>query len=175
MFLLTFSIFLIALWPSIEAWKEAYLEAHNLVDVTTEPLAGALALGISLGVTIAMLFLARLFKARYSNAAIFRAPTNALIIFSQMLDAAATFVGVDFYGYGEKHPVPRFFFESFGTSAVFIPLKLALAIVIVYVIDISFKEDLKDHPNLKGLIKIIIIVLGLAPGTRDMVRMVMGV
>ncbi len=175
MFLLTFSIFLIALWPSIEPWKEAYLEAHSLADVTTEPLAGALVLGISLGITLVMLFLVRVLKARYTKAAIFSIPTNSLIIFSQMLDAAATFVGVDFYGYGEKHPIPRFFFETFGTSAVFLPLKFALAIAIVYMIDISFKEELKDYPNLKVLIKIIIIVLGLAPGTRDMVRMVMGV
>lgn len=175
MFLFTFSIFLIVLWPSIEPWKEAYLEAHNLMDVTTEPLAGALVLSLSLGITIVMLFVARLLKARYSNAAIFRIPTNSLIIFSQMFDAAATFVGVDFYGYGEKHPVPRIFFETFGTSAVFLPLKFALAIAIVYLIDISFKEDLKDYPNLKRLIKIVIIVLGLAPGTRDMLRMVMGV
>ena len=106
---------------------------------------------------------------------IYTKPVNLLIIFGQMFDAAATFVGVDFYGYAEKHPVPRFFFESFGTSAVFLPIKLILACVIIYLIDISFREELKDYPNLRGIVKIVIIVLGLAPGTRDMLRTVMGI
>ena len=92
-----------------------------------------------------------------------------------MLDATATFVGVDFYGYSEKHPIPDFFFQTFGTSAVFLPIKMILACLIVYLIDISFKDELSKYPILRGLIKIVIIVLGLAPGTRDMLRTMMGI
>ena len=80
-----------------------------------------------------------------------------------------------FYGYAEKHPIPRFFFDTFGTSAVFLPIKLILACLVIYLIDISFREELKDYPNLRGLIKVVIIVLGLAPGTRDMLRTMMGI
>ena len=117
----------------------------------------------------------KLLENKHKIMAIFTNPINLLIIFGQMFDAAATFVGVDFYGYSEKHPIPDFFFQTFGTSAVFIPIKLILACVMVYLIDISFREELTKYPILKGLIKIAIIVLGLAPGTRDMLRMMMGV
>jgi uncharacterized membrane protein len=58
---------------------------------------------------------------------------------------------------------------------VFIPIKLALACAIVYIMDISFKEELKTYPILKELIKIIVIILGLAPGIRDMLRTAMGI
>ena len=175
LFLLVFSIFTITLWPSIEPWKTAYLEAHGRMDVAPQPLAGLLVIIISLGITFCTFAAARFLKNKNKVMAIYTDPINLLIIFGQMFDAAATFVGVDFFGYGEKHPIPRFFFESFGTSAVFLPIKFILAVVIIYIIDVSFKEELREHPLLKGLIKIIVIVLGLAPGMRDVLRTAMGV
>ncbi len=175
LFLLAFSIFIIMLWPSIEPWKEAYLEAHGGVGVTTRPFAGLLVIFISVGITFCTFVVAKLLKNRNKKMEIFTNPINLLIIFGQMFDATATFVGVDFYGYSEKHPIPDFLFQTFGTSAVFIPIKLILACVMVYLIDISFKEDLIKYPILMGLIKIAIITLGLGPGTRDTLRMVMGI
>jgi uncharacterized membrane protein len=175
MFLLAFSVFAIMLWPEIEPWKEAYLNASGRVDVTTQPLGGLLVILLTGGITFCTYFVARLLKKKYPVANIYTNPINLFIIFGQMFDAAATYVGVDLYGYSEKHPIPDFFFQTFGTSLVFLPIKLALGIAVVYLIDVSFKEDLKDHPNFKGLIKIIIIVLGLGPGTRDVLRLVMGV
>lgn len=175
LFLLALSVFIILLWPSIEPWKDAYLEAHSRAEITTRPFAGLLVIFISVGITFCTFVLAKFLRNKHKVMQIFTNPINLLIIFGQMFDAVATFVGVDFYGYAEKHPIPDFFFQTFGTSAVFIPIKLVLACVIVYLIDISFKEELGKYPILKGLIKIVIIVLGLAPGTRDMLRMMMGV
>ena len=175
LFLLGFSLFIIMLWPSIEPWKSAYLEAQFKLQVTTQPLAAPLVIAISVGITFCMFIAAKLLRNRYKLMDIFTNPFNLLIIFGQMFDAAATFIGVDYYGYSEKHPIPDFFFQTFGTSAVFIPIKLILALTIVYLIDVSFKEDLKSYPLLKGLIKVVIIVLGLAPGTRDLLRTAMGI
>jgi uncharacterized membrane protein len=175
LFLLAFSIFIIMLWPSVEPWKDAYLDAHTRTEVNTEPIAGVLVILISVGITICTFIVAKLLRNKGRVMQIFTDPINLLIIFGQTFDAVATFVGVDFYGYAEKHPIPDFFFQTFGTSAVFIPIKLALACVIIYLIDISFKEELKNYPILKRLIKVVIIVLGLGPGTRDMLRMMMGV
>jgi uncharacterized membrane protein len=175
LFLLAFSIFTIMLWPNIEPWENAYLEAQGRLVVDPQPIAGPMILAISVGITFCMFIVGRLSSKKYEVMNIYTRPVNLLIIFGQMFDAVATFVGVDFYGYAEKHPIPRFFFDTFGTSAVFLPIKLILACLIIYLIDISFKAELKDHPNLKGLIKVVIIVLGLAPGTRDMLRTVMGV
>lgn len=173
-FLLGFSAFILALWPEIAVWKAAYLEAHG-GDIVTHPEAVPIVLAISVGVTLAVYTAGRKLMSKREAAAIYTDPINILIILGQMLDAAATFVGVDLYGYAEKHPVPDFFFQTFGTSAVFIPIKLALACAIVYIMDISFKEELKTYPILKGLIKIIVIILGLAPGTRDVLRTALGI
>jgi uncharacterized membrane protein len=173
-FLLGFSAFVLSLWPDITAWTSAYLEAHG-GDIDTQPEAVPIVLSISVGITLCVYALGRKLGRKHEAAGIFALPLNVLIIFGQMLDAAATFVGVDIFGYAEKHPVPDFFFVTFGTSAIFIPIKLGLACAIVYLMDISFKEELKTYPVLKGLIKLIVIILGLAPGTRDMLRAAMGI
>ncbi len=175
LFLLSFSVFIIMLWPEITPWTQAYLTAQGRSGVTTEPMGGVWVILISVSITFCTFIAGRLLMNRYPVMKIYENPVNVFIIFGQMFDAAATFVGVDFYGYSEKHPIPDFFFQTFGTSAVFLPIKLALGLAIVYVIDISFSDDLKSYPNLKGLIKIIVIVLGLGPGTRDVLRLVMGV
>ncbi|UCF09113.1 MAG: DUF63 family protein [Thermoplasmata archaeon] len=175
LFLLAFSVFVLMLWPEIPAWRNAYGNAHDGLDISTEPLAYPMVLGISLGITFLVYMLGRVLSKKREVWGIFTNPMNLLIVFGQMFDAAATFVGVDFYGYAEKHPIPDFFFETFGTSAVFLPIKLALACAVVYLIDVSFSEELNDYPVLKGLIKIVIMVLGLAPGTRDMLRTGLGI
>ncbi len=175
LFLLSFSVFIIMLWPEITPWTEAYLSAQGRSSITTQPMGGVWVILISVFITFCTFAAGRLLKNRYPVMKIYENPVNVFIIFGQMFDAAATFVGVDLYGYSEKHPIPDFFFQTFGTSAVFLPIKLALGLAIVYVIDISFSDDLKNYPNLRGLIKIIVIVLGLGPGTRDVLRLVMGV
>lgn len=175
LFLLSFTFFILMLWPQIPSWTSAYLDAHDRTGVTTEPMALPLAVSMTVSLTLAVYALGRILKKRYAVAGIFNRPINMLIVFGQSLDAVATFVGVDLYGYSEKHPLPDFFFQTFGTSAVFIPIKLALACAIVYLIDISFKEELKRYPIFLGLIKIIVIILGLAPGTRDVLRTAMGI
>jgi len=175
LFLLVFSLFIIFLWPSISEWKTAYFEAHGIFRVETKPLAGFAVILISVIITFCTFFIAKLLSKKHNIFYIYTNLINILIIFGQMLDATATFVGVDFYGYSEKHPIPDFFFQTFGTSAVFLPIKMILACLIVYLIDISFKDELSKYPILRGLIKIVIIVLGLAPGTRDMLRTMMGI
>jgi uncharacterized membrane protein len=163
------------LWPNIEPWKEAYLTAQGRESITTQPFGGLWVILIAAAIILCTYSSAVFLGKKYPTAKIYTNPVNLFIIFGQMFDAAATYVGVDFYGYSEKHPIPNFFFETFGTSVVFLPIKFALGVAVVYLIDISFMKDLKDYPNLKGLIKIIIIVLGLGPGTRDILRLVMGV
>jgi uncharacterized membrane protein len=54
-------------------------------------------------------------------------------------------------------------------------VKFSLIIVVIYVFDVLYKEDLKDHMNLVNLLKIGIIILGLSPGLRDLLRVTMGV
>jgi len=54
-------------------------------------------------------------------------------------------------------------------------LKFVLIIVVIYVFDVLYKEELKDHLTLVNLLKICIIILGFSPGLRDLLRVTMGV
>jgi len=91
------------------------------------------------------------------------------VIFSQLVDGTATSLGIGFMNYWEQHPIPRFFMDIFGPY-VMIPLKLFVVLVVLYIIN----NELEDG-DLKNIIKITIMVLGLSPGLRDILRMIMGV
>ena len=90
---------------------------------------------------------------------------HVFIILSHMLDATATFVAIAFFGYAEQHVVPRFLISLYGPWVMF-PLKLLVVIPILYLID-------KEMPpgDFKNFIKIVILILGLAPGLRDSIRL----
>jgi len=76
--------------------------------------------------------------------------------------------------YGEKHPIPSFLMGHFYGLAY--PLaKLAIIAGVIYAMDSYLKSELKEKPILSGLIKFFILVLGLAPGLRDMLRILMGI
>ena len=93
-------------------------------------------------------------------------PENILVIFGHMLDASATFVGVDIYGFYEQHVVPRFFFELTGTAAVLYILKLLVLIPGLKYIDDEIQD--KDY-NI--FMKLVIFILGFGPGSRDLLTL----
>lgn len=123
-------------------------------------------------------------------------PINLVLVFSQMVDAFATAIGIDLgpilagAGYSEKHVLSealRSGFErlsenigftlgaTYPTFLAFAPVKLAVSLLVVYVIDVQSKEDVEKYPTLIGLIKFAIIMVGIGPGVRNMVRMSLGV
>ena len=98
-----------------------------------------------------------------------------LVISGHMLDAAATFVAIGWYGYGEKHVLADTLIKATGTALVMFPMK-ALAIgITMYILLVGFKEELQKDRLLKGLLVAALLILGLSPGLRDMFRLVMGV
>lgn len=106
-------------------------------------------------------------------------PVNALMAYGQFLDGTATFWGIDFFGYQEKHVLPSFLISLTGTALVMFPLKLAFLLFVFYLIDIAYRKELYDASDkpttLVGLLKLTVLALGMGPGTRDMLRLVMGV
>jgi uncharacterized membrane protein len=95
---------------------------------------------------------------------------NFLGVAAHMLDATATFVTLDLFkhlGYWEQHPVTRFVGTVGGSFLWFYILKL-FVVLVLYWID----RDVKDK-NMKTLLKFAVIVLGLAPGIRDTLRLAM--
>jgi uncharacterized membrane protein len=101
-------------------------------------------------------------------------PLYRLLVIGQMLDASATGYGIDFgpIPYQEVHVVGSALIRWAGTAFSLFPLKLLVVIPAIYVLELYRKEGSREFAN---LILLAMIVVGLAPGVRDMVRMVLHV
>ena len=95
---------------------------------------------------------------------------NQMIIYAHMLDASSTYLGVDWFFYYEKHVVPTFLINLTGSAAIMFPLKLAILLPVLYMIDKSLQE-----PSLRNLTKLTLITLGLAPAVRNTLRLALGI
>lgn len=96
---------------------------------------------------------------------------NISIIWAHLFDASSTFIGADYMGYVEKHVLSAFLTNLSGTALVMYPLKIGVVIPALFFID----SYLDEKDNLKNLTKLAILVLGLAPGTRNVLRITLGV
>ena len=95
-----------------------------------------------------------------------------LLIVGHMLDASATSFGIDLHEltYVEVHVVGSHLIEATGTAFSMFALKLAVIIPAIYVLEMYRKEG---NSQLWHLIILAMIVVGMAPGIRDMVRMIL--
>jgi len=139
--------------------------------VNPVPAAAILFLGIT---TTGIVY----FVSRKINFQLLTDKVNISILFTHLLDASSTFIGVDWMNYYEKHVVPTFFIDLAGKytshpSLVMYPLKLIVFIPVLYVLDNDFKTE--KEKKLIGLLKLTILVLGLSPAVRNTLRIMMGV
>lgn len=107
------------------------------------------------GITVSALKLVK----RYSKA-------GALVVLGQTLDASASALAVGILGYGEQHV---FTGAIMGINPfLFIPIKALLAFLVVYAVD-------RETGDWKWLFLFLVLMVGLAPGSRDLLRVLMGV
>lgn len=92
---------------------------------------------------------------------------NAGIITAHLLDASATFTALSYFGYYEQHVLPSFLIGITGPWVMF-PLKIIVVWSVLYIMDKYSKP--KDKFFISFL-KIIIFILGLALGIRDMLTL----
>ena len=99
-------------------------------------------------------------------------PVYLALIFGQMLDASATSYGIDLHPipYQEVHVVGSNLIELTGTAFVMFPLKLAVLFPGIWILQ-HYRDESPE--TLWHLILLAMITVGLAPGVRDMVRMVL--
>ena len=100
-------------------------------------------------------------------------PLYLSLLFGQLLDASATSFGIDLHPsvqYIEQHVVGSALIDWTHTGFVMFPLKLAVLFPAVYVMETYRKEA---NPAFWHLVLLAMIVVGLAPGIRDMTRMVL--
>ena len=115
------------------------------------------------------------FKASKSGGyELFSNKLNLSIVFAHLLDASSTIVGIDMLGYYEKHVVPSYLIDLTGTAFVMYPLKLMIFVPVLYILDTQFDED-EESRTLRTLVKMVIIILGLAPAFRNTIRMAFGI
>ncbi|MCK5253067.1 MAG: DUF63 family protein, partial [Thermoplasmata archaeon] len=162
-----FSLYFVVRWVRGDQWFEASrdLAAAELVII---PAIAALC-------TLASVGLFWILTRRWKDAKWFIVPVSILLFASHFLDGAATYRGIDVHGYAEKHVLPSFLIELTGTALVMLPLKFLVVTLAIYLLDVAYRKDLQEAPNLAWLVKVAIMVLGFAPGMRDMLRLAMGV
>jgi uncharacterized membrane protein len=99
-------------------------------------------------------------------------PLYCVLIFGQLLDASATSYGIDLHSmaYTESHVVGGALIAWTGTAFSMFPLKLVVLFPAIYILQIYRKEA---PPILWHLILLAMIIVGFAPGVRDMFRMVL--
>ncbi len=155
------------------AWVLINAAALLIVDEVTYPVhaAAILILGI---LSTSLIY----FASSGLNFTLLTNKLNISILFTHMLDASSTFVGMDFLGYYEKHVAPTFFIDfaaNYTThpALVMYPLKLIVFIPVLYMLDNKF--DREKEGKLINLMKLVILVLGLSPAARNTLRILMGV
>ncbi|MDO9034458.1 MAG: DUF63 family protein [Methanoregula sp.] len=100
-------------------------------------------------------------------------PLYITLLFGQLLDASATSYGIDLHPsvrYIEQHVVGSGLIDLTGTAFVMFPLKLVVLFPAIYIMQLYRKEA---NPAFWHLVLLAMIVVGFAPGIRDMVRMVL--
>jgi uncharacterized membrane protein len=122
--------------------------------------------GFVIVLSLAVIWTAVFFGIHYLKPKILSS-INAAIISSHLLDASATFTALSFFGYYEQHVLPTFLINIFGPWVMF-PLKIIVVWLVLYAID-KYSED----KLFNNYLKIIILILGLALGIRDMLTLSM--
>jgi len=127
-------------------------------------------IGVGTGLTLTFYLIARHLKS-----SIYTDPINLSILLVHLMDASSTYIGLDIIKeYHEKHVVPTFLIQLTGTALVMYPLKFIIFVGVIYLLDTQFEDD-KQSSNMKMLIKMVILILGLAPATRNTIRMTLGI
>ncbi len=97
---------------------------------------------------------------------------NIAVLAAHLLDATSSFIGIDLLGYSGKHVIEGIIVKYTGSAAGMFPLKLGILIPVLYLLDTHFDEEDRE---LKNIVLLAILVIGLAPAVRNTLRMVLSV
>ncbi len=94
---------------------------------------------------------------------------NLSVLMAHLFDASSTYIAVDYYGYYEQHVLPSALTGLFGTAIIMFPLKIIVILGALYIIDIYIEDR-----TIANMLKLAIFILGLAPGLRNFLSLIMG-
>lgn len=118
------------------------------------------ALIVSTGAVIGVI---RLLRIEYMNTGWVYA-----IVAAHMLDASATVVGVEFFGYWEEHYFEGALIDVLGSGLIIYPLKVIVLFAVIYVIQKTLEED-----NAVKFWYLALFILGFSPGLRDLLKIML--
>ncbi|NOQ33801.1 MAG: DUF63 family protein [Methanosarcinales archaeon] len=175
-----FAITMVSLLLSLRIYKERYYISFAVIGLGLTSLNFGVLFwseGIAhplealLIVALTVLIAASIYVgAGFAKIEFLRGRFNIAILGAHLLDASSTTVAIDVLtGYSGKHVVENYLIDLTGTGAVMYPLKLLLLIPMLYLIDSEF-----DEIELRDLLKLVVLVLGLAPGCRNTILILFG-
>jgi len=147
----------------------AVLLCYGLTASTIDLVVAIQILGLAAATSfILWFFLLKVLKWNYANDILYK-----LLIFGHMLDASATSVSIDLHpvNYFEAHVAGSAIIEATGTAFSMFALKLVVIIPAIYILEMYRREG--GSESLWHLIVLAMIVVGMAPGIRDLVRAVL--
>ncbi len=176
-------VFLLCVWIQrkfkLEYWKPMFIlgviglgvSALALPITNIAPLGFFLALflptaAILLGIT----YLLTKTKFRLRNVVKF---SSTGIVIAHLFDSAATSTALHVYGFREQHPLIRAIYEGLGTLYGSIGFFL-VKIFVVFAVLWAFDQYIEDK-RLRNFLKIVVVILGLAPGVRDAITLLLGI
>ncbi len=155
------------------AWTAINIVALLMVGTPKNPIPAAAILTLGFIATYIVYFI-----SLKLNFMLLTNKLNISILFTHLMDASSTFIGIDWLQYYEKHVAPTFLINLASNytnhpSLIMYPLKLLVFIPVLYMLDNKF--EVEKERKLINLMKLAILVLGLSPATRNTLRILMGV
>ncbi len=98
---------------------------------------------------------------------------NLSVLAAHLLDATSTYIGIDILGdYTGKHVIENLIVKYTGSAVGMYLLKLGILIPVLYLMYTQFHEEEKE---LKNIVLLALITIGLAPAVRNTLRMAFGI
>lgn len=118
---------------------------------------------LTVATIVAIILIVIFFVNRVSKSGLLRNNLNKLALSGQVIDGVAAFYAIGFLGFREQHPVSSLIL--YNVPFLFIFVKIALILVILHYVDKEIQGK-----NLKGFIKILLIILGFATGGASVLK-----
>jgi len=129
---------------------------NTLVFVGTAALIAVVAYGLCQGIN------------RFTKYKILHDSLNLFIVAGQAIDGISSSIAISFFAFSEQHVVSNILLDIH--PAVFVIVKLIIAVLICWSLDDYVKENPK-RKNLVGFIKVIIAILGFATGLASLFKL----
>ncbi len=161
--------FLIGRWIIGDQWSSSHGTYINVL---------VLVIGL-VALIITTVYLFAWVYRKHEAIAVYKKPLNLSMLAGHLIDGITSYVSIydplrmGLPSYVEKHPASNSLMELW--PPLFPIVKFLLIIMVIYVFDVVYKNELEKYSRLVNLLKIGIFILGISPGLRDLLRVTMGV